>query len=97
MPFRQVKVINEAINAITDIASNTAIMFISANTAITVVLIHLSKGQLSKDHFVQRTLVQEDFCPRRPWSKETFVQGVKFETLMAVHFIFFPFYNELIS
>ena len=39
------------------------------------VLIHLSKGQLSKDHFVQGTLVQEDFCPRRHWSKETIVQG----------------------
>ena len=40
-----------------------------------MVLIHLSKGQLSKDHFVQGTLVQEDFCPRRHWSKETIVQG----------------------
>ena len=40
-----------------------------------LVLIHLSKGQLSKDHFVQGTLVQEDFCPRRHWSKETIVQG----------------------
>ena len=39
------------------------------------VLIHLSKGQLSKDHFVQGTLVQEDFCPRKHWSNETFVQG----------------------
>ena len=75
MPFRQVKVINEAINAITDIASNTAIMFISANTAITVVLIHLSKGQLSKDHFVQGTLVQEGSCQMRHWSKKTIDQG----------------------
>merc|ERR1712208_259596 len=40
-----------------------------------VVLLHLSEGQLSKETFVQGTLVQEDFCPRRHWSKETFVQG----------------------
>ena len=40
-----------------------------------VVLIHLSKGQLSKDYFVQRTLLQEDFCPRRYWSKQTVLQG----------------------
>ena len=43
--------------------------------AVQGVLRHLSKGQLSKDHFVQGTLVQEDFCPRRHWSKETIVQG----------------------
>ena len=34
------------------------------------VFIHLSKGQMSKDGFVQ-----EDFCRRRPWSKETIVQA----------------------
>ena len=38
------------------------------------VLIHLFKGQFSMDHFVQGALVQEDFCPKRHWSKETFVQ-----------------------
>ena len=39
------------------------------------VLLHLSEGQLSKDPIFQGTLVQEDCCPRRHWSKETFVQG----------------------
>ena len=33
------------------------------------------RGQMSKDHFVQGTLVQEDFFPMRLWSKETIVQG----------------------
>ena len=55
---------------------------------VKLVLIHLSKGQLSKDHFVQGTsLVQEDFCPRRLMSKE------KVETLRAVHIIVLSFYK----
>ena len=41
---------------------------------LTGMLPHFSKGQLSKDNFVQGTLVQEDFCPRKHWSKVTFVQ-----------------------
>ena len=54
------------------------------------VLIHLSKGQLSKDHFFQGTLVQEDFYPRSQWSKETFVQGVSLK-----HHWLFMFFSIL--
>ena len=54
--------------------------------------------------FLQGTAVQGQFCPRdisirRLLSKETLVQGdcsprYRFEALMAVHIIFFLFYNQ---
>ena len=44
-----------------------------------LVLIHLSKVQLSKDHFVQGTLVKEEFFPKRYRSKETIVQSESFK------------------
>ena len=71
------------------------------------VLPHLSKGQLSKDTFVQGTVVQghfspRDISPRRHLSKETLVQGdfcprYKFETLIAVHIFFSRSIINLIS
>ena len=38
-------------------------------------LLHLSKGQLSKETFVQGDKCPRNRCPRRLWSKETYVQG----------------------
>ena len=62
---------------------------------IVSVLIHLSKGQLSKEHFVPWTLVQEEFCPRKHWSKETFVKGESFKHL-GLFILFLSFYHQSI-
>ena len=76
---------------------NSQILFQIIETCLTLSQKQQEEVMFSKKTFVQGTLVQEDFCPRRHWSTETFVQGASLKQNGCLYYFFLSVYNQSIS